>query len=81
MFRYYDHTLNRSVVDIIFEINFSDGSMSTSGSAGPGFDPGGVANFYLKISVKSYSLYCHSVSNLRLFKYVRYIKKGVIMTS
>ena len=27
----------------------SDGSMSASGSAGPGFDPGGVANFHLKI--------------------------------
>ena len=23
----------------------SDGSMSASGSAGPGFDPGGVVNF------------------------------------
>ena len=23
--------------------------MSASGSAGPGFDPGGVVNFYLKI--------------------------------
>ena len=27
----------------------SDGSMSASGSAGPGFDPGGVVNFHLKI--------------------------------
>ena len=27
------------------------------------------------ISAKSYSLYCHSGSNLTLFKYVRYIKK------
>ena len=27
----------------------SDGSMSASGSAGPGFDPGGVVNFNLKI--------------------------------
>ena len=27
----------------------SDGSMSVSGSAGPGFDPGGVVNFHLKI--------------------------------
>ena len=26
----------------------SDGSMSASGSAGPGFDPGGVVNFNLK---------------------------------
>ena len=27
----------------------SGGSMSASGSAGPGFDPGGVVNFHLKI--------------------------------
>ena len=27
----------------------SDGSMFVSGSAGPGFDPGGVVNFHLKI--------------------------------
>ena len=27
----------------------SDGSMSASGSAGPGFDPGGVVNFHFKI--------------------------------
>ena len=27
----------------------SDGSTSASGSAGPGFDPGGVVNFHLKI--------------------------------
>ena len=27
----------------------SDGSMSASGSAGPGFDSGGVVNFHLKI--------------------------------
>ena len=27
----------------------SDGSMSASGPAGPGFDPGGVVNFNLKI--------------------------------
>ena len=27
----------------------SDGSMSASGSAGPGFDPGGAVNFHLKI--------------------------------
>ena len=26
----------------------SDGSMSASGSVGPGFDPGGVVNFNLK---------------------------------
>ena len=27
----------------------SDGSMSASGSSGPGFDPGGVVNLHLKI--------------------------------
>ena len=27
----------------------SDGSMSASGSAGPGFDSGGIVNFHLKI--------------------------------
>ena len=27
----------------------SDGNMSASGSAGPGFVPGGVVNFHLKI--------------------------------
>ena len=27
----------------------SDGSISASGSAGPGFNPGGVVNFNLKI--------------------------------
>ena len=27
----------------------SDGSMSASGSADPGFDPGGVVNFHFKI--------------------------------
>ena len=27
----------------------SDGSMSASGSAGPGFDPKGVVNFHLKL--------------------------------
>ena len=41
---------------LIFEFNFSlarrigsDGSMSASGSADPGFDPRGVVNFHLKI--------------------------------
>ena len=32
-----------------FRLAGSDGSMSASGSAGPGFDPGGVVNFHLKI--------------------------------
>ena len=43
------------VIDLIFlTINIarrvgSDGSMSASCSAGPGFDPGGVVNFHLRI--------------------------------